>query len=351
MTFKIDLLTVVACLGTFQGLVFTVVFWLKNKNISNKIFALFLLATSIRIAKNIFVHLSDLNPDLFQSRLVWRTSVYAGISHQFAIGPFLYFYFLSKLQDRFVWKKTFYIHLVPYFILIIMSPFLTWSFWKFGGLWLSYLSILVYFLLSLYSFVKHKAFVDKGTAKWLGGLLVVIFILLFAYSPALFRYVGYVGGAMLYSIAILISGYFMLINKGSVSFFRTKYETSSLKPERVGEIRELIEASMNKNRSYLNPELSMIGLAKEISVSSHHLSRVINQEFESSFTDYINSFRIEEAKKRLLDSSYDHLKLSAMVFECGFNSVPTFNTLFKKKYKMTPSEFRQRQRKSSRSSR
>ncbi|MEP1095943.1 MAG: helix-turn-helix domain-containing protein [Cyclobacteriaceae bacterium] len=344
MTFNVDLLTVFAFLGTFQGLIFAVVFWLRNKNVSNKIFGLFLLATSIRIAKNIFVHLSDLNPGLFQSRVVWQTSVYAGISHQFAIGPLLYFYFLSKLKDRFVWKRFFYIHFVPYFVLVASSPFLTWSFWKYGGLWFSYVSILVYFLLSLYAFVKNHALIDRGTSKWLSGLLAVIFVLLFAYSPALFQYVGYVGGAILYAIAILISGYFMLVNKGSVSFFRTKYETSSLRSERVGEIRALIETAMKEKRPYLNPELSMIGLAEQISVSSHHLSRVINQEFKSSFTDYINSFRIEEARKRLTDPAYDHLKLSALAFECGFNSVPTFNTLFKKVYKMTPSEFRQRQR-------
>jgi len=344
MTFKVDFLTVVAGLGTFQGLIFAVVFWMKNKNISNKIFALFLLATSIRIAKNIFVHLSDLNPELFQSRVVWQTSVYAGISHQFAIGPLLYFYVLSKLKERFAWKRSFYLHLAPYFVLVIATPFLTWSFWKFGGLWFSYLSILAYFLLSLYTFVRHRIQVDGGTSKWLGGLLAVIFVLLFAYSPALFKYVGYVGGAILYTVAILVSGYFMLVSNGSVPFFRTKYETSSLRSERVGEIKALIETAMKEKRPYLNPELSMVGLAEQISVSSHHLSRVINQEFKSSFTDYINSFRIEEAKKRLMDPAYDHLKLSALAFECGFNSVPTFNTLFMKVYKMTPSEFRQRQR-------
>lgn len=351
MTFKVDLLTAVAFLGTFQGLIFAVVFWLRNKNISNKIFALFLLATSIRIAKNIFVHLSDLNPDLFQSRAVWQTSVYAGISHQFAIGPLLYFYFLSKLKAKFVWKKSFYFHFVPYLILLLLCPFLTWGFWKHGGLWLSYISILSYVLLAFYSFVKLRKLIDQGTSTWLSGILIVVFVLLFAYSPALFHYIGYVGGAILYTIAILVSGYFMMVNKGSVSFFRTKYETSSLRSDQVGEIRRLIETTMEEKRLYLNPELTMQGMAEKISVSSHHLSRVVNQEFKCSFADYINSFRIEEARKRLADSAYDHLKLSALAFECGFNSVPTFNTLFKKKYKMTPSEFRQRQKESSKSSR
>ena len=351
MTFSVDLLTVAAFLGTFQGLVFAVVFWLKNKSISNKIFALFLLATSIRIAKNIFVHLSDLNPGMIQTRGLWQGMVYAGISHQFAIGPLLYFYFLSKLKAKFTWKKLYYFHFAPYLILLVLTPFLNWSFWKYGGLWLSYLSILSYVLLALYLFVKFRSHVDYGTSAWLRGILVVIFLLLFAYSPALFHYIGYVGGAILYAIAILVSGYFMLVNKGSVSFFRTKYETSSLRSEQIGEIKSLIEITMKEKLLYLNPELTMQRMADEISISSHHLSRVVNQEFKCSFADYINSFRIEEARKRLKDPSYDHLKLSALAFECGFNSVPTFNTLFKKKYKMTPSEFRQRQKEPSESNR
>lgn len=338
--FNIDIITLFAFFGTFQGLVFSVIFRLKNKNISNKIFSLFLLVSSLRIAKNIFVHLRELNPDMFSWYELWRTLVYLGISHQFAIGPLFLLYFSSKLTPKFYWKTQYLWHFVPYILLVGASPFIRWPFWANGGLWLSYISILTYYLLAIWYFNRFHINVDKGTGNWLTGLLIVVGLLLMAYSPALFHYVGYVGGAFLYTIAILTTGYIMISNKSNVSFFRTKYETSSLSNTRAKEIKDELEKVMQLERPFVNPELTMQGLADQLSVRPHHLSRVINQEFNSSFTEYINSFRLEEATKRLMNPKYGHLKISALAYECGFNSVPTFNSLFKKVHKVTPSQFR-----------
>lgn len=90
----------------------------------------------------------------------------------------------------------------------------------------------------------------------------------------------------------------------------------------------------------MDPELTMKKLASQLGVHPHHLSRVVNQEFNMSFSDYINSFRLTEATKRLTNPKYAHLKIAALAYECGFNSVPTFNTLFKKVHKTTPTNYR-----------
>lgn len=340
MTFSIDILTLFAFIGTFQGVLFAVIFWLKNRNLANKIFSLLLLASSIRIAKNIFVHLQDLNPGMFESIELWRSMVYMGISHQFAIGPLLYFYFNAKLDAKFSWNPGYYLHFAPYLILIFISPFISWTFWKNGGLWLSYISILLYFLLTISVYFRRRENVDHTSMIWLRGILFVISILLIAYSPALFHYIGYVGGAILYTVLILVTGYFILTNKGSLAVFRMKYESSSLDSDSVHKIKKDIEQVMGADKPYLNTELTMSSFGNSIGVAPHHISRVINQEFKMNFTDYINSFRLAEAEKKLLDNNYKHLKISAIAFECGFNSVPTFNTLFKKVHKMTPSQYR-----------
>ncbi len=338
--FTIDIITLFAFIGTFQGLVFAAIFWLRNKNLANKIFSLLLLATSIRIAKNIFVHLWELNPEMFTSRTVWRLGVYIGLAHQFAIGPLFYLYFQSKLQQKFKWRRRYLWHFAPYFLLILISPLLRWAFWENGGLWLSYASILTYYLLTFQLFFRHSGTIDRGTAKWLRGLLWVAFFLMFAYSPALFKYMGYIGGAFFYTVAIFVTGYIMLINKGNISFFRTKYESSTLSAKKATEIRQKLEACILHQKPYLAPELTLQLLAEEIVVHPHHLSRVINQDLNMSFTDYINTFRVKEAAKRLKNPNFAHLKISALAYDCGFNSVPTFNTLFKKVYKMTPSQYR-----------
>ncbi len=338
--FTIDVLTLFAFIGTFQGLVFAAIFWLRNKHISNKIFSLLLLVTSIRIAKNIFVHLRELNPDMFTSLTFWRLAVYIGLAHQFAIGPLYYLYFQAKLQQRFKWQRSFLWHFTPYFALILISPMLQWGFWANGGLWLSYASILIYYLLTFRLFFRQTSTIDRATSKWLAGLLGLAFLLMFVYSPALFKYVGYIGGAFFYTIAILTVGYIMLANKGAMPFFQTKYETSSLSPKKAREIRHQLEQIMMEKQPYLNPELTLQSLSTRLDVSPHHLSRVINQELKMGFADYINTFRLQEAAKRLIDPDSAHLKISALAYESGFNSVPTFNTLFKKVYQMTPSQYR-----------
>ncbi|MDN5217131.1 helix-turn-helix transcriptional regulator [Fulvivirgaceae bacterium BMA12] len=125
-----------------------------------------------------------------------------------------------------------------------------------------------------------------------------------------------------------------------ISLFRSKYASSSLRDKQVHEIKEKLERFVIGKQVYLDPELTLRRLAEAISVKPHHLSRVINQEFKISFTDYINLLRLEEATRRLKSPKYNHLKISAISYDCGFNSVPTFNTLFKKVHKVTPSQLR-----------
>jgi len=338
--FTIDTITLVAFFGTFQALLFAAIFWFRNNNISNRLFSLLLLATSIRIAKNIFVHLRELNPDLFTSYDFWRTSVYIGISHQFAIGPLFLLYFLAKLKPDFKWKQIYLWHFVPYAALTIISPFLRWNFWANGGLWLSYISILTYYLLALWFFRKHQSVIDKGTTQWLKGLLIVVGVLLVSYSPALFHYLGYVGGAFLYAIATIVIAYIMLSGKSKVSFFTAKYESSPLSKSKARKIKEELEQLMQTGKPFIDPELSMQSLADQLNIRPHQLSRVINQELNMTFSEYINKFRLQEIAGKLSNPEFSHYKISALAYDSGFNSVPTLNTLFKKVYKKTPSQFR-----------
>ena len=168
------------------------------------------------------------------------------------------------------------------------------------------------------------------------------------YSPMLFRYVGYAGGGLLYTIALLTVGYIMISKNGTFSFFRTKYGTSSLGPSQVVEIREKLKTLMRTEHPYLDVELTLKKLAESLGVQPHHLSRVINQEFNLNFADYVNSFRLEEAIRRLENPQFDHYKIAAIAYDCGFNSVPTFNTLFKRVHQVTPSSYRKQVRQTAR---
>ncbi len=337
--FSIDILTLLAFFGAFQGLFFAVVFWIKNKHFANKLFALLLFVTSIRIAKNIFVHFRDLNPDLFSNDLIWRLLIYIGLAHQFAIGPLFMFYFRAKMTEKFVFKKRFLWHFMPYVLLLIISPFIRWDFWAGGGLLASYVSIVCYFVVTFHSFYIRRNELEGTNKKWLGGILIVTTLLLLAYSPALFHYMGYIGGAILYTVIVVSIGY-ILLNNGN--FFTTKYESSSLNTLKASLYKKRLEVLMHEEKPYTNPELTLQLLADLVEAQPHHLSQVINQEFQKSYADYINAFRLEEAASKLKNPEFKQLKISYIAYESGFNSQPTFNTLFKKVYKETPSQYRSR---------
>lgn len=102
---------------------------------------------------------------------------------------------------------------------------------------------------------------------------------------------------------------------------------------------ELLEL-MNSRKPFLDSDLSLVNLAIILNISSHQLSYVINKGFEENFYQFINSFRVKEAKKLILDPKNSHLSLLGIGFEVGFNSKTVFNTTFKKITGLTPSEFK-----------
>jgi len=51
-----------------------------------------------------------------------------------------------------------------------------------------------------------------------------------------------------------------------------------------------------------------------------------------NFYDFVNQYRVEEAKQKLISSDYDHLSVLGIAFDCGFKSKPSFNRYFKKIY-------------------
>jgi len=98
---------------------------------------------------------------------------------------------------------------------------------------------------------------------------------------------------------------------------------------------------MEANKPYLKSDLKISELADALSVPYHQLSQLINDEFHVNFYDFINKYRVEDAKKLLIEDSRNY-KILAIAYEVGFNSKATFNRVFKKFTDLTPSEFRQK---------
>ena len=119
-----------------------------------------------------------------------------------------------------------------------------------------------------------------------------------------------------------------------------KYEKSTLTPERAERYVNKLVQCMKEKKPFTDGDLNLQSLAATLSIPPHHLSQIINERLGQTFADFINSYRVEEAKQRLLDPAFRHLSLLGIAIEVGFNSKSSFNSVFKKHTNMTPSEFR-----------
>jgi AraC-like DNA-binding protein len=121
---------------------------------------------------------------------------------------------------------------------------------------------------------------------------------------------------------------------------KEKYKQSNLADEvKVSHIEKLYQ-HMELEKPYLNPELTVQDLSKQLNIPRHHLTEILNNDIGKNFFNFINEYRVNEVKRRLLESKYDHLTIVAIAFESGFNSKSTFNSIFKQYTNMTPTKWR-----------
>jgi len=121
---------------------------------------------------------------------------------------------------------------------------------------------------------------------------------------------------------------------------KEKYKTSALLPETVDTVLPKLTRLMEKEKIYLEADLSLKILAQKLGVHYNHLSRIINEQMGKNFNDYINSYRIEEAGKQLKNPALQRKTILEIAYDTGFYSKSVFNTAFKKITGMTPSEYR-----------
>ena len=118
-----------------------------------------------------------------------------------------------------------------------------------------------------------------------------------------------------------------------------KYKSSKLSEKDLEKIKSALEKLMKEEKVFLNTELKLQDIAEKLSVSQHSISQTLSLRFGLNYYDYLNQFRIEEAKKILSSGDIERYTLLHVAHECGFNSKSSFNRAFKKMTGLTPSEF------------
>ncbi len=119
---------------------------------------------------------------------------------------------------------------------------------------------------------------------------------------------------------------------------KARYERSRIKGLDVQQIIQRLYEIMEDEKAFADEELSLPNLARELNISTHQLSEILNEHIQKNFNTFINEFRIEEAKKLLLEEP-DRSVLSIGV-AVGFNSNTTFCTVFSKMVGMSPKQYR-----------
>lgn len=127
--------------------------------------------------------------------------------------------------------------------------------------------------------------------------------------------------------------------KGNEESEPRKYLRSGLKQKDVALYIKQLDKHMAESKPYLDRELSIYDLSKQLKIPRHFLSEVINEHLGKNFYNLVNDYRVEEVKRRLEDPEYKQLTILAIAYDSGFNAKSSFNTIFKEKTGITPSEY------------
>lgn len=105
------------------------------------------------------------------------------------------------------------------------------------------------------------------------------------------------------------------------------------------EMKNGLRALMLDKQPFLNPKLTLSTLAELAGTNVHTLSKVINDGFGVNFNDFVNAYRVNEFKSRVVKEKYRNHTFLAIALMAGFNSKTAFNRSFKKITQMTPREY------------
>jgi AraC-like DNA-binding protein len=126
----------------------------------------------------------------------------------------------------------------------------------------------------------------------------------------------------------------------SVDQAEEKYRRSGLDKETSLVFLNELTGHMEANKSYLEGDLVLPQLAQQLGISANYLSQVINEQLKVNFYDFVNGYRVEEARRLMRNAGQKNTNILNIALDSGFNSKSAFYTAFKKATSMTPTQYR-----------
>lgn len=330
-----------------------------------------------------------------QTFLSWQSFIFVA-PFTLLIGPMLYLY-VRSFKEVITWRKAW-----PHFLLFVIYLIIIWRINVTIGsrypptkhmpgevlhnpfliipISIRMLQMLTYYFLSRRVLVKYQQSIlqlfsetSRINLNWvkllINGYLILVIIIIVLYSMVL-RYSEYFNLFTLISAATFTPYIYMATFKGVTQPTLWQIQPGSNKekveqqmqnaediekqktvdekpvqPEpdtnfKNNEIASRIISLMENDKLYQETQLTLQNLADKLLLPSYQVSQVINDGLKKNFYDLVNGYRVEEAKRLLLDSKNKNFTILSIGFEAGFNSKTTFNTVFKKFTGLTPTEFK-----------
>jgi len=120
---------------------------------------------------------------------------------------------------------------------------------------------------------------------------------------------------------------------------KKQYKQALLDSTEIKKYSKELEQIMIDYKLYLNPDLSLKDLASYLELPANYVSQLLNLGFQKNFSEYVNTFRNNEFKERVLQEENKGLTIMAVAYDSGFNSKTVFNTFFKKIEGITPNAY------------
>jgi AraC-like DNA-binding protein len=364
-------------LGIVQGFIMTgLLFFSKKQRYANRLLAALILLISLA-SFNLYGNYQN----WFGSNLLRFLADLIPLVVVMPFGPLIYFYVQSSLNPAFKVSKKNRLHFLP--VIIDFVPSLTavvfiiglvfhifnnnpraWG--NFIDTYNVYADIPRWFSMTFYVGLSAKYISQAKTKpggdglqanfKWLQQLLRILFVfqciwLLFLVPYIIPKYsdklIDAVDWYPLY-IPMAVIVYWLGIKGYVVSHISPSVKKAIplqliLTPQVIEKVVEALNRVMQEDKLYLNPGLNLDLVAQQTNLPSKTISSVLNQHMHKSFNEFVNGYRVEAFKQKVLQPHLNNFTIAGIASECGFNSQATFQRTFKQATGMSPSEFRKQE--------
>ena len=345
---RFSLEEVVSFLVIYQAVVF-VLFLIANKDAKPLFVRVLILLCSLLIVHFVYM--------IYEDRRT-TNNLFLGPFFGFIYGP-LYYVYTKSLIDKKIHLRTFLWHFLPSLFVLIglfaFRPKINKHFEILGIL--VTIHFIIYLLLSLQRIFNYrralKSLVSSFQHISLKWLEIIIYIQLF--TIALMLVESYFQTftttqkiiLLIYILALVIINCFYHLGLKQVRLYKglsLETETAivseySISEESLNTYSNSLSRYVLEEKPYLEYDISLDDLSKKISISKRNLSHVMNKKFKMNFYDFINHYRLIEAKEDLKHSSKT---IKEIMYDSGFANKSSFNAIFKKQTGLTPTQFRQK---------